>query len=62
MDCQHLERQVMTMSTTSERIFDRVLIIVLENEYRSYVMNNPYMRWLARQGIELANHFGNMHP
>jgi hypothetical protein len=62
MDCKHLERQVMTMSTTSERIFDRVLIIVLENEYRSYVMNNPYMRWLAGQGIELANHFGNMHP
>lgn len=44
------------------RIFDHVIIIMFENEYRSYVMDNPYMRWLARQGIDLANHHGAMHP
>lgn len=43
-------------------VFDHILIIVFENEYRSYVMHNPYFRDLAKQGIDLANHFGNMHP
>jgi hypothetical protein len=44
------------------RPFDHVIIIMFENEYRSYVMANPYMRRLARQGIDLANHHGAMHP
>jgi hypothetical protein len=48
--------------SADKRIFDHILIIVFENEYRSYVMNNPYFRDLAKQGIDLANHFGNMHP
>lgn len=51
-----------TMSNSQARVFDHVLIIVLENEYRGYVMKNPYMAALAEQGIELVNHFGNMHP
>jgi hypothetical protein len=51
-----------TMTNRQARVFDHVLIIVLENEYRSYVMKNPYMAALAEQGIELVNHFGNMHP
>jgi hypothetical protein len=50
------------MSVPQHRIFDHVLIIIFENQYRSYVMKNPYMRRLAAQGINLANHFGNMHP
>lgn len=45
-----------------KRAFDHVLIIMFENEYRSYVMQNPYMRNLAKQGIDLANSFGAMHP
>ncbi|MCA9698638.1 MAG: phosphoesterase, partial [Myxococcales bacterium] len=44
------------------RVFDHVLIIMFENEYRSYVMANPYMRWLAGQGIDMANYHGAMHP
>ena len=44
------------------RAFDRVLIIMFENMYRSYVMQNPYMRQLARHGIDLANSHGVMHP
>jgi hypothetical protein len=26
------------------------------------VLGNPYMRRLARQGIQLGNYFGVMHP
>jgi hypothetical protein len=50
------------MKVPQTRIFDHVLIIIFENQYRSYVMKNPYMRKLAAQGINLINHFGNMHP
>ncbi|HWA85951.1 MAG TPA: alkaline phosphatase family protein [Opitutus sp.] len=35
---------------------------MFENQYRSYVLANPYFRGLARQGIELANFHGVMHP
>jgi len=45
-----------------QRVFDHVLIIMFENQYRGYVMQNPYMRRLARQGIQLGNYFGVMHP
>ena len=46
----------------ANRIFDHVLIIMFENQYRSYVMQNKYMRDLAAQGIDMANYFGVMHP
>src|ERR1700759_2064927 len=46
----------------SRRAFDHILIIMFENQYRSYVLANPYMRRLARQGIQLGNYFGVMHP
>ncbi|MEJ2415624.1 MAG: alkaline phosphatase family protein [Exilibacterium sp.] len=46
----------------NQRPFDHVLIIMFENEYRGYVMENDYMRRLAAQGIELCNSFGVMHP
>lgn len=48
--------------TTVHRPFDHVLIIMFENQYRGYVMENAYMRRLARQGIQLGNYFGVMHP
>ncbi len=44
------------------RAFDHILIIMFENQYRGYVMQNPYFRNLAKQGIELTNSFGVMHP
>ena len=46
----------------SSRAFDHVLVIMFENQYRGYVLGNPYMRRLARQGIQLGNYFGVMHP
>lgn len=50
------------MTAYSKRAFDRVLVIMLENEFRSYVMNEPYFASLAKQGIVLKNAFGVMHP
>jgi hypothetical protein len=50
------------MSTSDARAFDHVVIIMFENEYRSYVHKNPYMRRLAAQGIDMATYFGVMHP
>ncbi len=48
--------------STDGRPFDHVVVIMFENESRGYVMRNPYMRWLAAQGINLATYFGVMHP
>ena len=45
-----------------QRAFERILIIMFENQYREYVMANPYMQGLARQGIDLDNFHGVMHP
>ena len=52
----------MNSSRPMNRVFDHIIIIMFENEYRSYVMANPYMRWLAGQGIDMANYHGVMHP
>ena len=49
-------------SGAPQRAFDHVLVIMFENQYRSYVLENPYMRRLADQGIELGGYFGVMHP
>jgi hypothetical protein len=51
-----------TRTRHSGRVFDHILIIMFENQYRGYVLGNPYMRRLARQGIQLGNYFGVMHP
>lgn len=50
------------MSSHGRRAFERIVVIMFENEFRGYVRRNPYMRSLAAQGIELANYFGVMHP
>ena len=49
-------------SSTDNKAFDRVLIIMFENMYRGYVMQNPYMRELAKLGTDMANYHGVMHP
>lgn len=46
----------------TKRNFDHVLIIMFENMYRSYIMENDYFSSLAEQGIEMRNYFGVMHP
>jgi hypothetical protein len=46
------------MSFRAGRVFDRVLVLMFENQYRSYVLRNPFFRRLADQGIELGNYTG----
>src|SRR4051812_1563994 len=50
------------MSSAPRRAFDHVLVIMFENQFREYVLANPYFRGLARQGIDLAGCCGVMHP
>ena len=50
------------MNWTQQRAFDRVLVLMFENQYRSYVLQNPYMRALAGRGVLVANSSGVMHP
>ena len=47
---------------SAKRQFDHVLVIMFENMYRSYIMQNDYFRSLAEQGIDMTNYFGVMHP
>ena len=44
------------------RPFERVLIVMFENQYRSYVLKDPFMRKLAAAGCEMSNYFGAFHP
>lgn len=50
------------MNKPDRRVFDHVLIIMFENQYRSYMLENEYLRDLAAQGIDMRNYFGVMHP
>ena len=50
------------MTTPAPRAFDRVLVIMFENQYRGYALHNVYLKQLAQQGIELTNYYGVMHP
>ena len=45
-----------------KKVFDKVLIVMFENQYRSYVMQDPYMKKLAAAGCNLTNYFGAFHP
>ena len=38
--------------------FERVLIVMFENQYRTYVMQDAFMQKLARAGCEMTNFFG----
>lgn len=44
------------------KVFDRILIVMFENQYRSYVMRDPFMQKLASAGCNMTNYFGAFHP
>ena len=48
--------------STVRRLFDHILVVMFENQYRSYCLENPYLRLLAAQGVLVANSHGVMHP
>src|SRR6266404_5756682 len=45
-----------------ERAFDRIFIIMLENELESTVRQNPFMLELESQGVRLSDYHGVAHP
>ncbi|MFL6337104.1 MAG: alkaline phosphatase family protein [Pyrinomonadaceae bacterium] len=45
-----------------DKAFERIFIIIFENEHRSAVLANDYMRGLAARGVNLSNYFGVAHP
>ncbi len=42
--------------------FERILVVMMENQYRNYVLADPFMEKLARAGMSLSNSFGCFHP
>lgn len=42
--------------------FDRIFIIILENQLETAVLENAYMRKLASQGVRLSHYAGVSHP
>ncbi|MEL7115576.1 MAG: alkaline phosphatase family protein, partial [Pseudomonadota bacterium] len=42
--------------------FERILIVMMENQYRNYVLTDPFMAKLAEAGLSLTNSFGCFHP
>jgi phospholipase C len=46
----------------NKKAFDRIFIIIFENEHRTTVMANDYMKGLAARGVNLSNYFGVTHP
>lgn len=46
----------------SGKAFERILIVMFENQYRSYVSQNAFMQKLAQAGADMTNYFGAFHP
>ncbi len=45
-----------------QKPFDRIITVMFENQYRSYVMQNPFFKKLASAGADMTNYFGVFHP
>jgi acid phosphatase len=56
------ERDHHPRSLTMDRAFDRIFIIMLENELESVVLMDDYMRSLQGRGVRLSNYHGVTHP
>ncbi len=42
--------------------FDRIITVMFENQYRSYAMQNPFLKKLTSAGADMTNYFGAFHP
>jgi len=45
-----------------QKPFDRIITVMFENQYRNYVIQNPFLRKLASAGADMTNYFGAFHP
>ena len=44
------------------QVFQRIITVMFENQYRSYVQQNAFMEKLALAGASMGNFFGCFHP
>jgi len=42
--------------------FNRIITIMFENQYRNYVIQDPFLKKLASAGADMTNYFGVFHP
>lgn len=42
--------------------FDRIITVMFENQYRSYTIQNLFLKKLAAAGADMTNYFGAFHP
>ncbi|MDG1332858.1 MAG: alkaline phosphatase family protein [Crocinitomicaceae bacterium] len=42
--------------------FERIITVMFENQYRNYVISNPFLKKLASAGADMTNYFGAFHP
>ncbi len=42
--------------------FDRIITVMFENQYRNYVIQDPFLKKLAAAGADMTNYFGAFHP
>ena len=42
--------------------FKRIITVMFENQYRNYVIQNPFLKKLAAAGADMTNYFGAFHP
>src|SRR5438105_13954411 len=45
-----------------QKAFERIFIIILENQLQSAALDNGFMKSLASEGVRLSNYFGITHP
>ena len=46
----------------AKKAFDRIFIIIFENQLHSAVLDNAFMKGLASEGVRLSNYSGITHP
>ena len=46
----------------AKKAFDRIFIVIFENELQSAVLENAFMKSLASEGVRLSNYSGITHP
>ncbi|MDF1697608.1 MAG: alkaline phosphatase family protein [Saprospiraceae bacterium] len=45
-----------------DKPFKRVITVMFENQYRNYVIKDPFLKKLASAGADMTNYFGAFHP
>src|SRR5438270_13220582 len=45
-----------------QKAFERIFIIILENQLQSAALDNAFMKSLASEGVRLSNYCGITHP